>query len=137
MNQRIVAHTAGDKRSVLLIDTFHQNFLYGMKMSCGYLAGNFLDLGKKTVKTVFYNIRRDLVFHGSCRCSGSSGILEGKRAVVTNAADHIQCFQKIFFGLTRETNDNICCQRNIRHFCADSVYQVKILLFGITAVHQF
>ncbi len=57
MNQRIVAHTAGDKRSVLLIDTFHQNFLYGMKMSCGYLAGNFLDLGKKTVKTVFYNIR--------------------------------------------------------------------------------
>ena len=39
-------------------------------------------------------------------------------------------FPEIFFGLTRETNDNICCQRNIRHFCADSVYQVKILLFG-------
>ena len=67
MNQRIVAHTAGDKRSVLLIDTFHQNFLYGMKMSCGYLAGNFLDLGKKTVKTVFYNIRRDLVFWNTGR----------------------------------------------------------------------
>ena len=77
-----------------------------------------------------------LFFHGSCRCSGSSGILEGKRAVVTNAADHIQCFQKIFFGLTRETNDNICSQGNIRYGITDLVYKFQILFFVITAVHD-
>lgn len=44
---------------------------------------------------------------------------------------------KILFCLSREPDNDICCQRNIRNRCTDLIDQIQIFFFIIASIHSF
>ena len=95
-----------------------------------------LNQSKKTVKTVFYHILRHLIFHFCSRCTASFGIDKGKCRIKITFFHNIQGILEILFRFSRKTDDNVCCQGNIRYCLTDLVYKLQILFFVITAVHD-
>ena len=81
MYQQVVGQSSGDKGRIMVIDIFHQNIHRLSFKSCTAFSRNFLYFCKQTVKTVFHYIIRDLIFHNSCRGSGTLGIDKGKRCL--------------------------------------------------------
>ena len=125
------------KSTFLTVFIFYQDFLYASLETGRILTAFFLHQGKKTAEPVFYHIFRYLIFHTGSRSSASLGINKCKGGIIIGFSYHIQCFLEIFFCLSRETNHNVSCQRDIRNCLTDFIYKLKIFLLVIAAVHFF
>ena len=133
----IGASFEGTKAIKKLGPTLAAAFMKFLRYSKGKVQAHQLvkPQGKQTVKTIFHYIIRDLIFHNSCRGSGTLGIDKGKRTVILHFFYHFHRLQKIFFCFTREADNNIRCQRNIRKCRPKFSNQFQITFFCIMAVH--
>src|SRR3712207_425781 len=80
MHCGVIAHSAGDKRGILMIDLLHQNLLDGTGISLCPLSSILLGLCQKAVEALLDNFLGSLVLPGPLR-SGSTGsrrVDEGK-----------------------------------------------------------
>ena len=85
----------------------------------------------------FHFGRIALIFHGCGRCAGPLGIYKRKRTVIFHLFYHFKRFLEIFFCLSRESDNNIGRQRNIRNCLPKFLYNRQILFFIIMPVHDF
>ena len=135
MYKQVITHTSGHHSRIMIADRLNQYFLCCSFMNRTYFSCDGLNFMKKAVKSLFHNICRYLVFHFCGRCSGTFGINKRKCAVIADFSYNVQRLFKIFFCLPRESDDNICGKRNIRHFRTQFFYQFQIRFFRIMTVH--
>ena len=135
MHEKIAAHSACHQALIMLVYAFHKNSLHGSFIPGAHLSRNPLYLFKQTVEPVFYHILRNLIFHHCRGRARAPGIDECKRAVIAHLPHNIQRLLEIFFRLSRKTDDNVCCQGNIRHSGSDLPHQFQIAFLCIPAVH--
>mgnify|MGYP006896723091 CR=1 FL=1 len=94
-------------------------------MNRTYFSCDGLNFMKKAVKSLFSQHLPVTWFSILRQCSGTFGINKGKRTVVTHFAYHVHGLLKIFLRLTRESDNDIRCQRDIRYCGTDLIYQSK------------
>mgnify|MGYP006867241814 CR=1 FL=1 len=89
MNKNVIAESSGHHMVIMVTDRFNQHFLNGSFVYSTYLCCNCLNFFQETVKTIFYNILRNLIFHCGSRRSGSLGVDKCKRTVVSHFSYNI------------------------------------------------
>ena len=86
---------------------------------------------------VMHQIVGNLVRHDCGRGSAAFRIDECKGGIIADPPHHIHCLQEILLRLSRETDDQIGRQGDIRYPASDPVNQIQVGLLRIVPVHLF
>src|SRR5262245_5279341 len=94
------------------------------------------DSGLQPVQALRLHFSRDLLFYFGRRSAGSRRIHKGKCASVTDLVDQCEGVTEIRFGLTRETDDKIGREGEIRAACTKTCNHAEVVLARVLAVHR-
>ena len=98
-------------------------------------SGGLLYNLQKPVEVLLDLLLACRIRHRGSRRSCALGVNKRKGIVVLHFSHNFDGLVHICRGLSRKSDDNICCKRYVRDLAPDFVCQIKILLLGITPVH--